>query len=176
MGKKIIFTFWLFIGIIVLFSYSKISNYNVLPRTIIQFFPQGWGFFTKSPLDEEFILYKKNQKGVYERDSYTQSHISCFLGLSKNKRFKDMEITKMSQFVTNSSWKRIKLKEIISSKYNTSFTLQVPLELNVLKNNYKTITKGEYLIMKQGVVPFEWSNSKQYLNQTVSVTKIKIND
>lgn len=176
MIKKIIFILWLFIGMAILFSYSKINSFNILPRTVIHIFPQGWGFFTKSPLDEEFILYRKSENKLYNKITYTQSDINCLLGLSKSKRLMDLELTKISQFVANSSWKKIKLKEVQSSKYSTSFELKIPLEINALKNNYKAIPKGEYILIKQGVVPFEWSNSNQYMNQIISIAKVTIND
>lgn len=176
MIKKAIFTLWVLIGITMLFSYSKINGFKILPRTLVQVFPQGWGFFSKSPLDEELIIYRKREDKIYDKASYTQSDINCFLGLSKTKRLLDVEVTKMSQFVAKSSWKNIKLKELVSSPYSSSIELKEHLKVNALKNNYYTLPKGEYILIKQGIVPFEWSNSSQYLNQMVTIAKIKIDD
>lgn len=59
---------------------------------IRQILPQGWGFFTKSPRDEEFYIYRRTAHGWQNAFDGPQATPRNFLGLSRATRAEGGEL------------------------------------------------------------------------------------
>ncbi len=176
--KNIIILFWILFGIMILFQYSLIKPNGVvknvfLPHHLI--FPQGWGFFSKDALEEEFTLYKYDDtQNIYTRLSLKNTDKATLYGLSRNGRLNmKREGAILSNFI-NSEFTTFKSKSL----FNSNNTIKVNDSINIIdfKSNVNQIDlpKGKYLVMKRGLVPFHWSQIKQRDNMPVGILIFRI--
>ncbi len=107
MGKytiKTIFTISLLLMIFIIVYFSSIPStiikYKFKNITISQFFvPQGWAFFTRKPIEAQYILYKVNNIGCIERQKTNHSELENILGLDRRMSFLTYELSSIGYSV-----------------------------------------------------------------------------
>lgn len=69
--------------------------------------PQGWGFFTKNPSEDGYLLsFKYADNGCNQMISTNNNSMRNWFGLSKNNRYLDMEAQKILIDIPVNSWKK----------------------------------------------------------------------
>lgn len=171
--KSLIVIFWIFIGITTLLQYSEIQPKGFLKQTVKfnQFlFPQGWGFFSKDALEEEYILYKFNDKtNLFEKVSMKNSDPKNLFGLSRNARIQMANEARVFSDIKLLKHTQVKLKDILIDRDIISNIDTI----EIFSYSNKELDKGKYLCLKKGLVPFVWSEINQISNMDVQILIIQ---
>jgi antimicrobial peptide system SdpA family protein len=143
------FTIYLLILIITFNSlkYNIASDFYVKKYLGI-FIPQGWGFFTRNPREEQFNFYKYNNNSFKKVDVATSS-ISNFLGLSRSGRFRSRELSILLEKANKDS--------LLWKKYQSidSFIIKTTI---CKKNEILLIDTGVYRIERLEPLPWAWTS------------------
>lgn len=175
--KIIIFSFWIITFYFLLqyanplqinsglYKYNKTSN----------FFPQGWGFFTRNPQEELVDVYTFDHNNLQKVENKSFSSANRF-GLSKDIRHNLIEIGNFyellksgrkwhshkgffdNQYIAKLKTDTITVKD--SKRYDAGF--------KILKR------KKTYIITRYKPIPFAWSNNNQQQFNNYEVLKVYI--
>lgn len=173
-SKGLIIFFWIVVGYLVLQFYNPLrvnSTINTYNRAA-DFFPQGWGFFTRNPQEEliEAFEFSEGKLIPIASSAFDKSNL---YGISKNVRQNLKDIGALQESVKNKKWR--------SSKGPLPLHAASQLKADTLKvrdsktfgENFKIIKRGHtYMLRKYKTVPFAWSNDhqEQYNNyETIKV-------
>jgi antimicrobial peptide system SdpA family protein len=168
--KSLILLFWIFLAYAIVLNYDpmRVTHQSFKFNKSFHFFPQGWGFFTKSPQEDLFSFYEINQNEV-EKISLSNASASNFFGLSKKAR---LTFAEMSEVLG-----KINIKE--SDWYNSK---GIKMDAFVKLPIYDTIAVDDknlfihkdkvYLILKYNTIPFSWSEMQQKQNMPYYAIKI----
>jgi antimicrobial peptide system SdpA family protein len=168
----VVWSVWMFIIINLFFSYIP-SVFPVNDKTkeiLTLLFPQGWGFFTKNPKEDNTInvytLYKDELKLV----SIPNASFHNGFGISRKSRYIRYE-TAVLLTKSDSSIKWAKC--IGMPKINKLAQAQsINLKSNI---SYRYFEKGkEYIIIQHKIVPWAWAKYNQEQNNEYAYTKIKL--
>lgn len=137
--------------------------YNYIPKSelrsndkvrdyLIQYFPQGWGYFTRNPQEEQYDFYKISNKSLVKIDFHNGKLLKNFLGISRSQRLINYEYT----FLLS------RCKKTIVWSYKTEINVDSILSKNaIIVVNYDK--KLKYINNKDTVVavltkilPFHW--------------------
>lgn len=168
--KTLILVFWLFLAYSLALNYDpmrvthKIFNYN----KSFYFFPQGWGFFTKSPQEELFSFYELNKNEV-KKITLSTASANNFFGLSKKSRLSYAEMSEVlgKLNIKDSDWYNSK-----GLKMDTFVNLPIHDTITVDNKNLFILKNKAYLILKYNTIPFSWSELQQKQNMPYHVIKI----
>lgn len=126
-------------------------------------FPEGWGFFTRSPREFQYELYHLNRDSSLELTSIKNNAFSNALGFSRKSRRLNLEFQRLlsklpdSVFVSGEHWSvrsyQIKLSEIPSVLY---------------------ISPGQYVVKRYLITPWSWVNYPEHFEPEVSQVKIEV--
>lgn len=168
--KTLILVFWLIL------AYSLALNYDPMRVThktfkfnkSFYFFPQGWGFFTKSPQEDLFSFYELNKNEV-KKITLSNASSTNFFGLSKKARLAFAE--------TGEVLGKINVKE--SDWYNSKglkmdVFINLPIHDTIVVDNKNIFLHKNkvYLILKHNTIPFSWSEMQQKQNMPYHAIKI----
>jgi len=153
--------------VFLLFTNSISYNLNTSSYKTIKIFstisPQGWGFFTKSPREDNVYIYSITDNKI-SNIMPPNSHYSNFFGLSRKSRMIGFEISHILVQLKNQKW---------SNFYgNFNQNLKEPIKVDNSKLHY--LKKGKYLLIKEKVPPYLWRNYvKNNLKEAIYVECIK---
>ena len=118
--------------------------------TLLNITPQGWGFFTKDPREEQLIVCKlKND--TPRRFTKTHSSSSSFFGLSRKNRFTAMEAANLAAQINDTLWNTMEGRKFILEK-------NAPTDTVI--NRIKPITiEGDFFFVKQERIPWAWAGN-----------------
>ena len=127
---------------------SNMSHHE--KASLFNFFPQGWGFFTRNPREEELILYRI-EKDTTVRFTQTNSSSSSYFGLSRKNRLINIEASIVVSEVDDSLWIPMKGRELV---------LDLNTYTDTIVNNFKPChIQGDFFLVMQERIPWAWSES-----------------
>jgi len=154
--KKFFLPLALFIYIIFIYSVfaCSIEESSIVFREyetksfINSVLPQGWGFFTKTPREDNVDIYKINDFELKKLSIPNASYKNWF-GFSKKSRRIGMEISIILNQIPDSLWREdSNMSDIKIPKSN--FILPSNRNLGVLKH-------GDYVLIKYRIPPWAWA-------------------
>ena len=160
---------WCFLIIIVFLSSIKDQQVIKSPpllKTINYLFPQGWGFFTRNPREENVFVYSINKNKITEICLLNQSIENSF-GFSRDTRLKAFDIAILIEKINNDEW-------ISSSKQSMKEHLAIPTIKIKKTNNLQYFTKGLFFIKLKKTVPWKWANLNQEKYTPYQIVKIQV--
>lgn len=136
---------------------------------MFSFIPQGWAFFTRSPSEDQIILYGIHKGGDITK--YPQKHSSYknLFGLDR----------KASKVIAEIQGLKLKLHDslFINSKwrFQTVHGGELPQKIEEIQNEiYDPILCGECLLVFQKPVPWAWSKSIKKIEMPAKIIRLKI--
>jgi len=137
------------------FKFSPLKISRIFTREQVLLVPQGWGFFTRNPREDLYVVYKKNTQNDYEKFIDVNFTFANSLGLSRQNRIQYNEVL-YSIDINDSLWLKTRL-EYNEVKLDTIFKLE-----NAFQN---PSICGEYLIKKEEPLPWAWRKSINKIKQ-----------
>ena len=126
-------------------DYNVNTNENH-KRIITYCFPQGWGFFTKSPRESKIDVYKKKKK-KWEKITFKNASKENVFGFSRKSRIVFMETMIINQKIKEKDWKEYKGIE----------NLNIPTEIFEIDNaNLNYLKNEEFILIKSKTLPWSW--------------------
>ena len=153
-----IFIFFLYYTFLI---FTSSIGYNVetqkyfITNLVNKISPQGWGFFTRSPREDnvdDFLLDKNLNKTEFVPQN---SDLSNVWGLDKKSRMKGFETSLILEKLQGKKWSDTELR-------NPVFIFVPSTNLHYFKKNER------YILVKYMIVPYLWqkyvtSPPKQYI-------------
>ena len=146
--------YYLIILIIIFsFSFTLFSNsipYNLITGNLkkIKFIstvsPQGWGFFTKSPREDNVYIYSLTNSLV-KSEMQPNNHYSNYFGISKKSRMVGYEVSMILTQLKHEKW----------SFFNGTFANDKK-SINVDNSNLHFLKNGKYALVKEKITPYLW--------------------
>jgi antimicrobial peptide system SdpA family protein len=183
MEKKInidLSLFFLVIFFWLSFFYSiLISSFRVIPSPISEyqknlisfFFPEGWGFFTKSPREDELLEIFKIEKSKLIPVTISNTCPENLMGFSKKSRYIGAELGKVSFFIGKENWILIKGWSVNDKLPSQKFKLAIP---HLISSQLLYFPKGEYLVVKHTTIPWAWATRNQENFHSYKIKRIII--
>lgn len=143
----------LIIIIIFSFSFTLFSNsipYNLITGNLkkIKFIstvsPQGWGFFTKSPREDNVYIYSL-ANGLVKNEMHPNNHYSNYFGISKKSRMIGYEVSIILNELKNEKW----------SSFNDAFVNNNE-SIIIDNSNLHFLKNGKYALVKEKITPYLW--------------------
>lgn len=162
-------SFWGCLIIVVFFSSIKdqqVIQYPPLTKSINYLFPQGWGFFTRNPREDNVYAYRLKDNKIEEINLLNQS-VTNFFGFSRSTRLKAFDLAILMEKINNKSWVR-------SSNPNINSHINLPITKVKRTNNLQFFSEGIYFIKLKKTIPWKWSNLNQEKYTPYQIVKIKI--
>ncbi|MEM5019462.1 sporulation-delaying system protein SdpA [Bacillus subtilis] len=147
------------------YYFSNISPQNPLFKKnfLQQLSPQGFGFYSKSPTEENISFHTK------ENLKLPNALPNNFFGIKREGRVQAIELGKIVENIDPKNWKTCE-------NHNSCTNLEKQIKpIKVIKNeDYIHLSKGEYLIYRQKPLSWYWIDFKQTTSFERKVLKIKI--
>lgn len=166
--NRILLLTWGILILLIFFSSLKEQVFvsNKLKNTLSIIFPQGWGFFTKSPREPMLEVYRVDQRNNMELVTLKNQSSSNFFGLSRRGRMIGYESSMIASQISQNLWK----DEIMKNK----FKLPKDTIIQIKKGDGKYFQRGIYLLVSYKIIPFIWANENQEANNPIKYTFIKV--
>lgn len=153
--------------VFLLFTNSISYNLNTSSYKTIKIFstisPQGWGFFTKSPREDNVYIYSVTNKNIIN-EMLPNSHYSNFFGLSRKSRMIGFEISHILVQLNKEKWEN----------FNGNFNKYTKKAIKVDNSKLHYLKTGSYLLVKEKVPPYLWRNYvKNKLKEIIYVECVK---
>jgi len=111
-------------------------------------FPQGWGFFTRNPLECQLLIMKTNDVNhlnVLEPNS----SLSSLFGISRINRVRNIEVALILKKIKTKHWKYSKGGE---------WDFDDKIKCDTVENNFSPKTvHGHYYFLWQKRIPWAWA-------------------
>lgn len=113
--------------------------------------PQGWGFFTRDPREDQLFVYKMSGDGLHK---ITQPNFSSgnLFGLSRLGRMTQMQAVNLI-LQHYSHFQDCDKKDPGECRTDSIYRLENSFEHALLK--------GKYLVKKQPALPWAWSRNRK---------------
>jgi antimicrobial peptide system SdpA family protein len=135
---------------------------------LVGILPQGWAFFTKSPRDPNFIIYKFENNKLVSQGISNISYYNYF-GVSRKSRIIAAEGGSLISQTLDYKWTKID-KDISEYLICCDSTSQIKVLNSKTTNKYYC---GDYIIQKIVIVPWAWSNIKNIIMPSEYI-KVKV--
>lgn len=168
--------------------YSKVINYfisvvififgicvfsNILPennmthKNLFQdFSPQGFGFYSKSPRDEQYIL---NYNSDIDLPNFQLKNI---WGLKRKGRTQAIELGRLDAKIKDNQWYTVEHEKDISKKVKSiKDTYKVKKD-----NKFKNVGSGTYIIIKKEPISWYFKDFKDTTTQNIKLAKVVVYD
>jgi antimicrobial peptide system SdpA family protein len=160
--------FWALVLYVALFSNNRnslILDYKV-KKNITYAFPQGWGFFTRSPREALVDIYRE-EKGKLKLVSILNTSPNNFFGFSRNSRVIGFEMAPILKSISKSSWENRK------GDFEANIPDQISDTINLAKP-LKYFPAGTYVLHQYKIIPFAWVGQGQEKHRPILVSKIYV--
>ena len=136
---------------------------------IHNFFPEGWGFFTRNPREESvnFIFIRKNDQALELGMNPCSSGEYAF-GLNRDCRAKSAELDILIKQVPDSLWTTKR------SVLNYQLIQKTPILDTIINYFHVPEIEGEVALIKQERLPWAWSKNHRTLNAPLSYVKVYV--
>lgn len=171
--NKIFFFFLIFFWFVVIYNIfiSSIPIPTTISyikkNTIFNMVPQGWGFFTRNPREDEILFYKIDSiSNQITLSTKTNNSLEFYLGASRKNRFIGIEMDFIHNKVPKKSWKKGDTK-----KFSFDFSTQA----DTIKSNFNVQNlSGHYFIVKQQRTPWAWGRNYKKIIMHYEYSKVYI--
>lgn len=166
---RLIDFFWIaIVGLAIVSSFnSSVAVGDSLEKNFRYLFPQGWGFFTKSPLEPQVELYRVDNTNTLTMVDYNNSSLKNAFGFSRMARIKGYELAIMVEKVAKGKYIEGKRKDISKALELEAVTINPCDEIRFTE-------KGIYILKVYKPIPWAWATNNQEDNVPCSFVKIKI--
>lgn len=163
-AKVVFYTFLLlFLLLLFLILTASIPENPLTPKKSIKtginlLFPQGWNFFTRSPKESTFDIYRLIKSGKVKKINLENSYYA--MGISRKNRFISIQLSSILSLNKNLKWSKF------SGDLNTLPVLLLDQQKikNIVGSNY--IPNDSYLLVENVILPWAWvSKVKNYKKQ-----------
>ena len=147
--------FWcVFILFIALASipYNPLSLPQVNKMNVLRIIPEGWGFFTRNPVEPSYYLYQKNKEGVYILINPSAPEAVYYFGISRRSRRINVELHSMLSQLKDTSWEKVEQPRDIQLETNKLISIHSDLSNPLLR--------GDYILLELQRTPWAWSRQK----------------
>ena len=168
--KCVVWTFWGFVSILVLLSAAsegpvRIPRSAKLAQAVI--FPEGWGFFTRSPREPSSIVYRI-EAGRLTKLTFSNTSAHNLFGVSRSARAFDAELALVLAPVLAGTWKDCRGDPTDQHSW-------APLRVLHLANWSRTrYICGEILVVQQAPVPWAWSSSRHRIRMPSKILRATV--
>ncbi len=169
---KVFFFFLVFFWLIIIYNIFISSvpiptNSSYIKKsTIFNITPQGWGFFTKNPREEEMFLYKINSKNEISLFTKTNNAFEFFLGASRKNRFIGIETEALVSKLDKNAWVKGDIK---------FYDFKQDIKTDTISLNFATKDiQGDFFIVRKQRVPWAWGRSYKKIIMPYEYTKIYV--
>ncbi|MFH6993129.1 SdpA family antimicrobial peptide system protein [Flavobacterium sp. FlaQc-48] len=133
--------------------------------TFFNIIPQGWGFFTRDPRENEIWTYQiLNNTAI--KVTQTNGNLNNFYGASRKNRLISIELGLLVSQIHTSSWINMKGgKLILDKKIHTDTILNSLNPCNI---------KGNLFIVEQERVPWAWSKNLHTIVMPYKYAKVYV--
>lgn len=145
------------------YSGSQINTYNF--RNML---PQGWGFFTRNPREDNYFIYQKDTLGSYTQSVNPNNNSGNFFGIKRTSRIQSMEVGVLIQRLEKYSW--LNCPEGSKKCIEQVDTLN---PIPVLNTTISPTLCGEFILTQKQTTPWAWG--KHYHEIDMPAKTIKIN-
>ena len=146
--------FWstFLVGVAVIsLPYNPISIRYAWQTNIKGFIPEGWGFFTRNPREEDLYLYKKVDGG-WEGTGYLPiARAANLLGARRTPRAQSIEMALLLKSVKQDQW--------VACEQHFQQCLADSLIVQVENTSPRPVMCGTYCIVRKAPIPWAWSSS-----------------
>ncbi len=115
-----------------------------------QLVPQGWGFFTKSPRDEQIHLYRVTGAAYADAFAGHESEARNLFGLSRRPRMQGRELGAITAHASVSIACDADLQSCLNRARHS--------RENVVTTGAKAQLCGEFVMTRQAPIPFAWAH------------------
>lgn len=126
--------------------------------------PQGWGFFTKDPRDNQLEVYKI-VNNTTNKITIKNVALETSFGLSRKARYIGYESAQVINSIDKKYWKSNVFGNINKLKYDSAYRCN---------NNLKYLKKGQYLFVTYKIIPYKWANSNQEKNNPIEYAFVEM--
>lgn len=104
-----IYSAWGILGLVILLNsmpFNPMSLKNVDNELMIKtFLPEGWGFFTRSPKENDLVILQKKD-GLWQKNIYSPiARPSNFFGISRLPRAQSTEMAMLIHQIPENEWR-----------------------------------------------------------------------
>jgi len=164
--KYIIISVWVVLGFVIFLA--TLDEQVVLSKktsdNISYVFPEGWGFFTKSPRDTLLDIYSLETTGISKYNAKNFSSANTF-GLSRKTRIVGYEGSLVAGLIPRSAWKTTTNEFFNEIENDTSVSL-------TLDYSFNHFSKGTFLFVQYEPMPYAWAKNNQEKNQKIKYAKV----
>lgn len=125
-------------------------------------FPQGWGFFTKSPRQGALVIYSLRDGKVQKVTKPNYSSDNLF-GISRKNRARQLQLAYSISKYEN-RWRKCATPNLLNCNKDSLIIIE-----NVFRN---PLLKGKYIIQKRTQIPWAWSKSRTSENNPYEIMAI----
>lgn len=147
---------WILTYILVISTFAGYTSFKFkdnYKKLVFQVLPQGWGFFTRSPRDENLTIYKKNEEGELERLDNKNFTFGNFYGLSRADRIKHLQLGPLLAKANDSLWTKCENNDFVNCTSGLN-------QIKSINEFNQPLLKGEIFVVRQKLVPWAWSKNK----------------
>ncbi|MCZ8228794.1 SdpA family antimicrobial peptide system protein [Flavobacterium sp.] len=159
--KRILVTFFWFLLIFIIFISSIkeniVSNEISIKRNINALFPEGWGFFTRNPLEDEVYIYKYDNNNKIIPIKLLNQSVENLFGFSRNSRLLSYDLSNIIELIPKDAhWETVSTQNLQLNNFDDSKSIKI-----IKNNRIKLMENGKYIIMIRKKIPYTWINSGQ---------------
>jgi len=134
---------------------------------VSQIFPQGWGFYSISPREEQVTLYDENGHPALD---WPNSSLSNVFGLQRKGRAQGLEVGIVTAELQETDFTQVEgnLQEAILSYTGKVLTVKNPTP--------DAMVKGTYFVVKYQVVPWSWAQLVKQEDYPSKIVEVKVID
>ena len=160
MNTKVVVFLGLLAGVFgaAFFSVLPSTSFNPLKFSyhyssfIYTLLPQGWGFFTRDPLEEQTLVYRP-QGSDFRLVNKSSGEPSYLFGLSRVSRRQNIELGQIIATIPAQAWTPCSSRNLSSCLSDS---------LVVRKNAFKSpLVTGEYVLVSTPPLPWAWSHARK---------------
>lgn len=118
--------------------------------------PEGWAFFTRSPLEPNIILYEVDKDKQIKPFTVRPNSIRYLYGLNRQRRLAGQEFGRLQQYLNDSLW-----KPIYGQVDKQSATLLDSLvQIKIPNTSRYPQMQGTYIVQRVKTVPWAWAGNE----------------
>lgn len=158
---------WLMMLYPLVSSYAKPMDFHktTLHTYLIKLMPQGWAFFTRSPRENQVLVYSYEQEKLIPLNLRNAS-LSNWLGLLRYNRSVGADLDKLLAKVGKTQY----LPFVGDIKANIPETaLPIPWD-----NDFTILQKGEYVVVQYQTLPFAFVPYQQEENIPKLIARLNV--
>lgn len=121
---------------------------------ITRVLPEGWGFFTRNPLEDSYLLYRKNARGSSTLVNPPPAQPQYSFGMDRSARKLNMELQKLVRMVPAAGWQ---------NAAHTGQAEQVVKWVSVSHKPFNMLKPGIYQLTKQERLPWAWASKHPHM-------------